>query len=225
MNLLALIPARGGSKGIPRKNIKPIGGKPLIAWSIEAAQQARVVDRIVVTTEDDEIASIAIGLGADVPFIRPVELARDETPGIDPVLHAIEQLPEHDWVLLLQPTSPLRTSADIDGIVAFCQRHSAPVAVSVCPTPKHPYWMYRLDDQTRLRPLMPVSPSIACRQDLPEAYALNGALYLARCDWLREKRKFISHETIGYFMPAERSVDIDTPLDWQWVEFLMNKAQ
>jgi N-acylneuraminate cytidylyltransferase len=113
MSLLALIPARGDSKEIPRKNIKEFCGKPLIAWAIEAAQKASGIDRIVLSTEDHEIAEVAQKWGAEVPFMRPAELAGDDTPGIEPVLHALEQLPTFDEVLLLQPTSPLRTAEDI----------------------------------------------------------------------------------------------------------------
>lgn len=143
MNLLTCIPARGGSKGIPRKNIRPLAGKPLIGWTIDAAKQAACVNRIVVSTEDEEIATVARALGAEVPFMRPEELAADDTPGIEPVLHAIAQLPGFDWLLLLQPTSPLRTAADIEGIVDFCHSQQAPAAVSICEVAKHPYWMYQ----------------------------------------------------------------------------------
>jgi N-acylneuraminate cytidylyltransferase len=129
MKLLALIPARGGSKGVPRKNIKLLNGKPLVAWTIDAAKQATCINKIVVTTEDKEIAAIAQQLGAEVPFMRPAELAADDTPGIAPVLHAIELLPEFDWVLLLQPTSPLRSVIDIEGIVNLCLERAAPAAV------------------------------------------------------------------------------------------------
>ncbi len=108
MRILAIIPARGGSKGIPRKNIKPLAGKPLIGWTIDIAKRVKSIDRIVVSTEDAEIASIATKLGADVPFLRPVELSTDDTPSIAPVLHALEILQDYEWVMLLQPTSPLR---------------------------------------------------------------------------------------------------------------------
>ena len=107
MSILALIPARGGSKGVPRKNIRELCGKPLIAWSIEAAQKSKYIDRLVVSTEDEEIAEIARYYGAEVPFMRPPELSRDETSGMAPVLHALEQLPGYENILLLQPTSPL----------------------------------------------------------------------------------------------------------------------
>jgi CMP-N,N'-diacetyllegionaminic acid synthase len=224
VSVLAIIPARGGSKGIPRKNIKPLAGKPLIGWTIDAAKQATCIDRLVVSTEDEEIALIARDLGSDVPFMRPAELAADETPGMAPVRHAISQLPDYEWVLLLQPTSPLRSAEDIDGIWQFCQEQGAPSAVSVCEVGKHPYWMYQRDSEHRLEPFIKGRPDVARRQDLPPAYALNGALYLARTDWLLERRDFIGPETLGYVMPPERSVDTDTPQDWRWVEFLIEQA-
>jgi len=224
MNLLALIPARGGSKGVPRKNIKSLHGKPLIGWSIDAAKKSRFIDKVVVSTEDDEIAAIARDLGAEIPFMRPIELAADDTPGIAPVMHAIENLPEFDWVILLQPTSPLRTAEDIDEIVRFCIEHDAPSAVSVYEVDKHPYLMYQRDETERLQPLLADKPDITRRQDLPPVYALNGALYLARIDWLKERQSLIGQETLGYVMSPESSADIDTPLDWQWVEFLIEQG-
>ncbi len=221
--VLAIIPARGGSKDIPRKNVKSLVGKPLIGWSIDAANQASCIDRTIVSTEDEEIASVARELGADVPFIRPAELSADDTPGMAPVLHAISQLPDYDWVFLLQPTSPLRSAEDIDGIWKFCQDRCAPAAVSVCEVKKHPYWMYQCNPTQHLEPLITERPDVARRQDLPSAYSLNGALYIARTDWLLEQRDFIGHETLGYIMPPERSVDLDTAQDWQWVEFLIEQ--
>ena len=223
MSVLAIIVARGDSKGIPRKNIKSLAGKPLIGWSIEAAKKASCINRIIVSTEDAEIASVAHGLGADVPFIRPAELAADDTPGIAPVLHAIEKLPDYQWVLLLQPTSPLRLAEDIDGIWQLCQERGAPSAVSICEVVKHPYWMYQCNTAQRLEPFIKERPDVTRRQDLPPVYALNGALYLARTDWLLEQKGFIGPETLGYAMPPERSVDIDTPQDWRWVEFLIGQ--
>jgi len=224
MSLLALISARGGSKGIPRKNIKPLAGKSLIGWTIDAARQSSYIDRIVVTTEDDEIASLSRELGADVPFMRPPELAADDTPGIAPVLHAVDQLPDFEWVLLLQPTSPLRTQADIDGIWEFCMAHGAPSAVSLSDASKHPYWMYRRDTSHRLQPLIADRPNVTCRQDLPKAYAVNGALYLAKTNWLQKTGEFITSETLGYLMPSERSIDLDTHMDWKLAECLIRES-
>lgn len=223
MSLLAIIPARGGSKGIPRKNIKNLAGKPLIGWTIDAAKKASCINRIIVSSEDEEINSVARELGADVPFLRPTELATDNTPGIKPILHAISHLPNYDWVLLLQPTSPLRSAEDIDGIWRFCQDHGAPSAVSICEVGKHPYWMYKCNSAHRLEPFIDGKPDVTRRQDLPTAYALNGALYLAKIHWLLERKDFIGPETVGYIMPKLRSLDLDTPQDWFMAESLFEQ--
>jgi len=223
VKVLAVIPARGGSKGIPRKNIKKLGGKPLIAWTIEAALKAPSINRVIVSTDDEEIAAVAEQFGAEVPFKRPIAIARDDTPGLDPVLHAIENSPDSDWVLLLQPTSPLRSVDDIEGIIKLCQEKGALSAVSVAEVGKHPFWMYQRSSDMRLQPLIPNRGEIMRRQDLPSVYVLNGALYLARPDWLIENQGFIGPETLGYVMPVERSVDLDTPLDWLWVEYLIER--
>jgi CMP-N,N'-diacetyllegionaminic acid synthase len=223
VKVLAVIPARGGSKGIPRKNIKILGGKPLIAWTIEAALKAPSINRLIVSTEDEEIAAVAEQFGAEVPFKRPIAIAQDDTPGLDPVLHAIENSPGSDWVLLLQPTSPLRSVDDIEGIIELCQEKGASSAVSVAEVSKHPVWMYQRSSDMRLQPLIPNRREITRRQDLPSVFALNGALYLARTDWLIGNQGFIGPETLGYEMPVERSVDLDTPLDWLWVEYLIER--
>jgi CMP-N,N'-diacetyllegionaminic acid synthase len=224
MSILALIPARGGSKGIPRKNIKELCGKPLIAWSIEVALNADFVDHVVVSTDDEEIAKIALNYGAEVPFLRPPELAQDETPGIDPVLHALGKLPKFDSILLLQPTSPLRNVSDIDGILKMCQEHQAPAAVSICESSKHPNWMFYCGENGNLSPYEDL-PIAKRRQELPKIYTVNGALYLAKTSWLLEHKSFFSPDTLGYTMPSDRSEDIDSPFDWEVVEFLMKKNQ
>ena len=223
MTLMALIPARGGSKGIPRKNIREFCGKPLLQWSIDAALKAACVDQVVVSTDDPVIAQVARDCGAEVPFLRPAELASDSAPGIAPVLHCLEQLPKVTDLLLLQPTSPLRTSADIEAIVTLRQQAGRESAVSITPSPKHPALMYSLSDDQWLEPLHQLDGS-HCRQQLPLAYALNGALYLASRASLLRENSFIQEDTVGYVMSAERSVDIDTPLDWQWAEFLMGQT-
>lgn len=224
MSVLAIIPARGGSKEIPRKNIKLLCGKPLIGWSIEVAKHSPLIDRVVVSTDDDEIASVARGLGADVPFVRPAELAADNTPGVLPVLHAISQVPGYDWVLLLQPTSPFRTQADIEAIWRLCQERGASSAVSVCAAGKHPFWMYQCNGASVLEPFIKGRPDVTRRQDLPPAYSLNGALYLAKTEWLVEQQNLIGQETIGYVMPNERSLDLDTLQDWHLAEYLMERG-
>ena len=222
MKILGLIPARGGSKGIPRKNIKPLADRPLIAWTIEAALRSNLLDAVAVSTEDEEISEVSRRWGAQVPFRRPLELAKDDTPGIDTVLHALDQLPSFDAVLLLQPTSPLRTTEDIDACLRLADEMRASSVVSVSEPETHAYWMYRLGADRRLRALMDVEP-VSCRQELPPIYALNGALYFSRSDWLREQRAFTTTETVAYVMPAERSVDIDTLLDWKLAELLLKE--
>ena len=223
MSLLALIPARGGSKGIPRKNIRELCGKPLIAWSIEAAQKSKYIDRIIISTDDQEIADVARSYGAEVPFMRPHTLAQDNTPGVDPVLHALEQILGYDEVLLLQPTSPLIKTEDIEGIVSFARAQEASCVVSLCESNKHPYWMYQLDESRKMLPFFQTQFS-ATRQELPPAFVLNGALYWAKTMWFEKKRSFFTENTLGYVMPPERSVDIDTLLDWEWVELLIKRS-
>lgn len=223
-SILAIIPARGGSKGIPRKNIRDLAGKPLIAWTIEEAKKSKYIDRLILSSEDAEIISVANAWGCKAPFVRPVELSQDDTPGIKPVIHAISVLPEkYDYVLLLQPTSPFRCVADIDGCIAHCIQIDAKACVSVTEPEKNPYWMYLLDDKERLHPLIETAINFNRRQDLPKVYALNGALYVADCAWLLKTETFMSVETIAYKMPKERSVDIDSDADFRFAEFLMNR--
>lgn len=224
MKILGLITARGGSKGIPRKNIKMLGEKPLIVWSIEAALQSKLLDRVVVSTDDEEIAVIASEAGADVPFMRPSNLSGDQVAGVDPVLHALKCLPECDGVLLLQPTSPLRTSEDIDGCLDFAVSQTASSVVSVSEASVHPHWTYRVNMNQTLDPIV-VSDSVVRRQELPKAYAVNGAMYYAKAEWLFESKDFMTSDTLAYIMPTERSVDIDTLLDWKLAEILLEERR
>ncbi len=226
MSLLAVIPARGGSKGIPRKNIRLLRGKPLIAYSIEAALNVDTIDSVIVSTEDEEIASIAKDYGAEVPFLRPKKLSYDDTPGVDPVLHLLEKLKSFNEILLLQPTSPLRTIEDIQGIIEFKRNKKCPSAVSICEVSKHPYWMLRLSPSDLLEPFIRHQSLFSLpRQQLEKAYVPNGALYICDIPWLKAQGNFVGPETRGYLMPTERSVDIDTQLDWLWAETLMHKGK
>ena len=222
MKTLALIPARGGSKGIPRKNVLPIAGKPLITWTIEAALRSRLLHSVVVSTDDAEIAEVARQAGAQVPFMRPSDLAQDHTPGIDPVLHALSHLPEFDAVLLLQPTSPLRQTADIDGCLRMAQERALASIVSVSEPDAHPCWTYKLAADGTLTPLIEGTTATR-RQDLPAVYAVNGALYFAQTSWLQQHRRLVTAETRAFIMPRDRSVDIDTPLDWRFAEMLLKE--
>lgn len=210
--ILALIPARGGSKGLPGKNILPVGGRPLIGWTIAAARGSRHVDRVLLSSDDDAIIAAARACGCDVPFRRPAELSTDTAPMIDVVLHAIDAVPDYEIVVLLQPTSPLRTAADIDAACELLERNGAPACVSVSPVEQSPYWMYRLTDAGRMAPLLE-APQVTRRQDLPEVYTLNGAVYVADASWLRQHRTFVTADTVAHVMPPERSIDIDTAAD------------
>jgi CMP-N,N'-diacetyllegionaminic acid synthase len=212
MSVLAVIPARGGSKGVLGKNIREVGGKPLIAWTIEAAHGAEHVDRVVLSSDDPAIVETARRHGCEVPFVREAHLAGDETPTLDVILDALDRCPGYEWVVVLQPTSPLRTSGDIDQAISRCMSHGAPACVSVCLAQESPYWMYTLHPDDRLKPLLPSRPATR-RQDLPAVYSLNGAVYIARTDWLRREKTFITQDTIAYEMPIERSLDIDTESD------------
>lgn len=218
--VLAVIPARGGSKEVPGKNIRDAGGKPLIAWTIEAARGSRRIDRAVFSSDDAKIIAVARAHGADVPFVREARLADDRAAMQDVVLDAVERCPGYDWVVLLQPTSPLRTAADIDGAIDRCVQMNAPSCVTVCAAQESPYWMYRMGGSGRLDPLMgPDSPGN--RQELPNVYILNGAVYVARVDWLKREKNFVGAESVGYEMPASRSLDIDTELDFHYLEVLL----
>lgn len=210
--VLGVITARGGSKGVPGKNIRPVGGKPLIAWTIEAAHAAKHLDRVILSSDDEAIMAVARQCGCEVPFKREARLAADDTPSMEVVFDALGRCPGYDWVVLLQPTSPLRIAEDIDAAIERCVALKAPACVSVCKAEQSPYWMYTLQVGNRLSPLLPL-PSAARRQDIPPVYVLNGAVYVSDSAWLVNNRNFMTSETVAYEMPIERSLDIDTEAD------------
>lgn len=220
--ILAVIPARGGSKGIKRKNIKKMKNKPLIGWTIEAAKKSKYIDRLILSSEDAEIMKVARSLGCEVPFRRPSQLSTDRASGVSPALHAIAELPGYDYVVLLQPTSPLRTTKDIDAAIEFCFKTKAPACVSLSEA-KSPAWHYSLGGGGRLKPLMKTSEHTR-RQDLPVYYCLNGAIFIAAISWLKKKKTFLTPETVGFVMPAVRALDIDTPKDFSLAEAILEKG-
>lgn len=222
--ILAIIPARGGSKGVPRKNIRLLAGKPLIAWTIDEAKKSKYIDRLILSSEDEEIIKVAREYGCEVPFKRPFELAQDDTPGIKPVIHVLNTLEEkYEYVVLLQPTSPLRTVEDIDGCIQHCMEKGAPACISITEAPQSPYWMYKLDDDMKLKPFVQNGEIINRRQDLPIVYMLNGAVYVAESRFITENKSFLTEETAGYIMSGENSVDIDTEMDFAYCEWLINR--
>ena len=222
--ILAIIPARGGSKGVPRKNIKNFCGKPLIAWTIEQAKKSEYIDKCIVSTEDDEIKEVAEKYGGYVPFVRPKELAQDDTPGIEPVIHAIKMLPNYDFIVLLQVTSPFRLKEDIDGAIKFCFEKKSDSCISMTQAEVSPYWMYSLSENDVMKPILQISKEKSYqRQKLPPVYQLNGAVYVASVNLINEKKSFSDENTVGYLMPQERSFDIDNLTDFEIAEFLMQK--
>jgi CMP-N-acetylneuraminic acid synthetase len=224
--VLALITARGGSKGLPRKNVLPLAGRPLIAWSIKAALEAACAPRVVVSTDDQEIAQAALAWGAEAPFLRPAALAQDDSPHIEVILHAVEWLAhnqgyEPQWVLLLQPTSPLRVAQDIDDALALARAHGAASVVSVREAPDHPWLLQTLDQAGRLRQFMPTPAGYLRRQDFPAVHALNGAIYLVERHRLLKSRALMDRETLALVMPPERSLDVDTAWDFHLARLIL----
>jgi CMP-N,N'-diacetyllegionaminic acid synthase len=212
---------------VPNKNLVPVGGRPLIVWTIQAALAARRPTRVIVSTDSPAIAQVARDAGAETPFLRPAELARDDTPGMAPLVHALRWLEAHegyrpDALLCLQPTSPLRGAEDIDAAVDLADSTGADAVVSGVAAAQHPYWMKTLDDAGRISPFMSVTPAPARRQDLPPVYALNGAIYLARREVLLERETWYTDRTHMYVMPEERSFDVDTPWDVRLVDIILS---
>lgn len=220
--ILAVIPARGGSKGVPRKNLRLLGESPLIAWSIAAANRSRLIDRLVVSSDDDEIIVAAGKWGCDWTIRRPDALASDEAPVEDALIHVLDSSGDtFDYLVLLQPTSPLRAAIDIDETIRACHENRVPACLTVCESTKSPYWMYHRDETGRLHPIVPMGMRATRRQDLPVAFALNGAVYVAEVPWFRAQRTFLTDATIGYVMPQDRSFDIDTEFDFSVVSALV----
>ena len=228
MRVLGIITARGGSKGIPGKNLKLLGGRPLLDYSIDAANDTPL-DRLILSTEDQKIAEVGRSLGCEVPFMRPAELARDETPHLPVIQHAVRWLLEHenyrpDIVLILQPTSPLRSSADIAAALRMLELSGADSVVSVneVPAHAHPMRMLRVDDQGNavlFATGQPVRKRINRRQDLPKAFVMNGAVYACRTDVLfAAEPSLYGDRVVAYPMPSERSISIDTLEDWAEAE-------
>ena len=217
--VLAIIPARGGSKGLPHKNILPVNNKPLIAWTITEAQKSKYIDSLILSSEDAKIINIAQKWGCEVPFVRPEQLATDETTGMAVVLHAIENTSaEYELIVLLQPTSPLREVQDIDACIQACCSQNAPACVTVTETEKPPFWMFYLQNDRTMTPVLPDKECLKRRQDLPATYVLNGAVYVGQRQFILQNKNFIHNDTIAHIMPKERSLDIDTKFDFKLFE-------
>ncbi|ARJ68151.1 hypothetical protein WV31_13100 [Magnetospirillum sp. ME-1] len=220
-SVLAVIVARGGSKGLPRKNILDVAGRPMIAWSIAAAQASRYLDRTILSTDDEAIIATAQAWNCEVPFIRPAELATEEASIIDVLIHAMDALEQaYEYVVLLQATSPLRLGQDIDDCLEACERAGAPACLTISPT-KPPEWMVHVGEDGRMQRVVEPEGAANRRQLLDATYAFNGAVYVARTEWFRRERTFFTSETQAHIMPSDRSVDVDTQADYLLAKALM----
>ncbi len=225
--MIAIIPARGGSKGLPGKNIRPLNGKPLIAYAVEAALKAKHIDRVIVSTDDEQIAKVAVQYGAELPFMRPAELATDTAMAVDNYIYTIGRLEKEsgkpiDAFVVLQPTSPLRIAEDIDNAVELFQSKDADSVVSYCKEDHPITWHKYLDEEGRFVNLFEVT--LKNRQDLRVSYYPNGAVYVFKTSIIRE-RKYFTDKSYAYVMPKSRSVDVDTIDDFEYAEFLLRKQK
>ena len=225
--MIAIIPARGGSKGLPGKNILPFCGKPLIAWTIEAALACKFLDRVIVSTDSEEIAETARTYGAEVPGLRPRELALDKSSAIDVYIYLWEQLTgksgsEPAPFVVLQPTSPLRTTEDINSAVKLFHEKKADSIISVSEATHPPVWAKRIDEKGVLRNYFETSQSLSNRQQIPLAYMPNGAVFILKKELVVKNRNYYSDKTYPYRMPYERSLDIDNIWDFRIAEYIMN---
>jgi len=232
-NILAVITARGGSKGIPNKNIKELGGKPLICYSIKSAKKSKLLTHTIVSTDDEKIADVARRCGGDVPFMRPKQLAQDKTPHLPVMQHAVKFMEEKegiifDFVVILQPTSPFRTGEDIDGTIQKIIDTGADSAVSVSEIDSafHPYKMKKLEGDMLL-PLSKdfVEPQGMRRQDQPVFYKRNSMVYVMKRDTYMVKDQLYGDSTAGFVMDFERCVDIDNQDDWANAEVMLKNLK
>jgi len=229
--ILAIIPARGGSKGIPKKNIKMLAGKPLIAWTIETALSVLCLDRVILSTDDKQILKIGKEYGAQAPFLRPAEIAEDDTTDMPVYEHALNWLADNegffpDIIVWLRPTTPFRKSEDIEQAVDLLVRKKPDWVRSVCEVEHHPYWMYKPSGDM----MEPFVEGIKIkdyirRQLLPPAFRLNGAVDVTWRSTILEKKLLYSGVIAPYIMPGNRSIDIDTELDLKIAKMMMTKEK
>ncbi len=228
LKVLAVITARGGSKGIPRKNIKDLAGKPLIAWTIEAAQGSKLLTDYLVSTDDQEIADISRQCGAPVPFMRPAELATDTATSMGVVQHALKWQEEnegktYDALMILQPTSPLRSSQDIDGCIEKMAETDCDSVMSMVKLTDFAAKKLKVLDGDKIRPWMEdEGRESSSRQALGDVYKRNCAVYLTKTERIMEGDLF-GHDSRAYVMPEDVSTDINTPLDFELLDFLMRR--
>lgn len=221
---LAVIPARGGSKRLPRKNVLDLAGKPLIVWTIEAAKNSRYIDKFIVSTDDQEIKKVSEHFGAEV-LTRPGELATDTASSVDVVLHAINaQNQRYDYVILLQPTSPLRTAQHVDEAIELLFQKNANAIISVCETDHSPLWTNTLPEDGSMDNFIREEVKGKRSQDLPTYYRLNGAIYIVKTDSVKiDKTLLLAKHCFSHAMDKQTSIDIDNSLDFELCKLQIEK--
>ncbi|MEK3854451.1 acylneuraminate cytidylyltransferase family protein [Cytobacillus sp. FSL H8-0458] len=230
MKILAVICARGGSKGVPNKNIRLLNGKPLIAYTIELAKEYKKFHRIIVSTDSEEISKVAEQYGAEVPFLRPNELSLDHSPKIPVLQHAVKFLQEqenekYDLIVDLDPTSPLRTIQDIDNCINKMIKYRPNVVFSVTKAHKNPYFNMVEEKDGKVYLSKQLKHPVSRRQDAPAVFELNASVYVYQPDFLLKTNSIFTDNSMAVEMPEERSIDIDRPIDFEFIEFLMNKRE
>jgi len=219
---LAIIPARGGSKRLPRKNVVDLAGKPLIAWTIEAGLKSKYIDKVIVTSDDDEILSISQQYGA-ITIKRPDELASDTATTFDAIKHAIDNAEAYNYIVLLQPTSPLRNVNHIDEAIELLMAKKADAVVSVCEMDHSPLWSNTLPEDGNMREFLREEIKNKRSQDLPTYYHLNGAIYICKTDKLLEQKSFfVKDDIFAYMMDRKNSIDIDEKEDFELAQIQLN---
>ena len=218
---LAIIPARGGSKRLPRKNVLDLCGKPLIAYTIEAALKSKYIDKVIVSSDDEEILNISSNFGADI-IKRPIDLANDTATTFDTIKHTIDNFEKYDYIVLLQPTSPLRNEKHIDEAIELLENKKADAIVSVCEMDHSPLWSNTLPKDGNMSNFLKDEILNKRSQDLEKYYRLNGAIYICKTEKLLENKGFFLKENIfAYVMDRKSSVDIDEDIDFKMVETLI----
>lgn len=225
-SVLGIIPARGGSKGVPKKNVRQLGGKPLIAWTIDAAISSGCFDRVVVSTDCENIADISKKYGAEVPFFRPKYLSSDEAKTADVVSHVLESLGQRfDFVAVLQPTSPFRTAEHIVSAFDVMWKAGSNSLVSLCEAKKSPFLMYTLKQSGGLTPIIESEYRLLRRQEQPKTFCLNGAIYIVQTELFLNEEQFFYHYSKAFIMDEISSIDIDNEIDFRFAQYIVDQEK
>ncbi len=228
-SVIAIVPARGGSKGLPGKNTREICGRPLLAWSVRAGLKSRYVDEVIVSTDSEDIAQVALKAGAKVPFLRPSELAQDTSTSFDVIAHALDHYKklgtQFSYITLLEPTSPMTTSEDVDQALEKLVRHkSATSIVGVCKTEsQNPAFLVKISETGLISGYQQTDMPVLRRQDIPDVYFFEGSLYISEIPFLLERKSFYHHRTLACKFPKWKSFEIDDIDDFTIVEALMKQ--